>query len=135
MPEPHPGLVRELNDRSLPLKVVKVYPPYAEDVAQDQGDGYMVQLKLSRRATHYEAQAIRRLSDRMRFDGSTLTVRGTTLEMINEQKDQIKDLISQAETRGARAEESAADSEAMAEAAHEADVARLEKAAAEINFD
>lgn len=135
MPEPHPGLIREINNPSLPLKVVKVHPPSLGAVAQDEGHGYTVRLELSRRVTHYESQAIRRLSERMRFEGSTLTITRTTLEKIHERKDQIKDLVSQAETRGAQAEEAAAVSKATSEAAHEAEVARLEKAAAEINFD
>ena len=55
MPEPHPGLIHDMNDPSLPLKVLRVYPTDAEDVARDQGSDYTVQLELSRRATRNES--------------------------------------------------------------------------------
>lgn len=152
MPEQHPGLrtTEAPNDPTLPLRIVKVYPPTEEQVAQAQRPNsvayeqgrYTVSLALSRLITDDERTAAEQLAgraiSRSRVYGRTLEISNTTVELIADQKDQISDLVKQIEAEGKRLADARAIREQREQEAQEAaatEAARLAQLAEQISFD
>jgi hypothetical protein len=97
-----------------PLRIIAVNPPHIDDLSDANGEGYRVTLNLSRPATHTEIKEFEKLGTRMRIYGSTLEIYRTSMEYIEERKNDLVSYVAEAEKHALEVERRRAEQEAIA---------------------
>lgn len=108
-------------DRSIPLKAVKMVPP-APNAIYGQNE-YTVHIELSRNASKFEREVVKKYFPHGRIYSNTLELSQTTVENIAENAAEVSGGLGRIEREGRAAEDAALevqrqqDAEAAAEAA------------------